>query len=346
VHSDTLARIENYFSTQPNLAAVFGSYDDAPPERGLVTRYKNLLHHYVHQHSVREASTFWAGCGAIRRAAFEAMRGFDESYRNASIEDIELGLRMKRAGLTTWLGKDIQVTHLKRWTLTSLLRADIFDRAVPWTRLIAREKNLPRDLNLNWASRASAALVWVALAALGAAFLDARAAWIALGSLLTVGILNRDLYVFFARRGFFFALGAIGLHWLYFLYSSGVFGGIILANRFQRIWRIWHKVGTSRHAIWLLLGLTLVKGLTWSIIVPPWHTSDEPQHFLYGQSIERQQTLWISPSNLAPREALILFDLIQFNSVRYKSAIFDFSDSIFPTAPALRLKLPNWMMRM
>jgi len=327
VHPYTLARIENYFSAHLEIAAVFGSYDDAPPALGWVTRYKNLLHHYVHQHSAREASTFWAGCGAIRRVAFEAMRGFDESFRNASIEDIELGLRMKRAGLTTWLCKDIQVTHLKRWTFTRLLRADIFDRAVPWTRLIAREQNLPQDLNLNWISRASAALVWVVLAALVAAFFDARAEWLALGALIPVAVMNRDLYFFFAQRGgFFFACGAMVLHWLYFLYSSGVFGGIILANRFQKIWRISQKVGTPRHAIWLLLGLTLLKGLTWSIIVPPWHAPDEPQHFLYGQSIERQQTLWISPSNLAPREALILFDLIQFNSVRYKSAIFDFSD--------------------
>lgn len=235
VHPDTLARIENYFAAQPDLAAVFGSYDDAPPARGLVTLYKNLLHHYVHQHSARDAATFWAGCGAIRRAAFEALCGFDESYRNASIEDIELGLRMKRAGMKIWLCPDIQVAHLKHWTFLGLLRADIFDRAVPWTRLIAREKNLPRDLNLNWASRASAALVWVALIALGAVFFDARSAWMAVGALLTVGAFNRDLYFFFARRGgVLFAIGAMGLHGLYFLYSSFVFGAVLLTRGFSR----------------------------------------------------------------------------------------------------------------
>ena len=154
IHPETLARIEGYLQAQPQLAALFGSYDDHPPGRELATRYKNLFHHYVHQHSAREASTFWAGCGAIRRTTFEALRGFDESYRSASIEDIELGLRMKRAGLKIWLCQDIQVTHLKRWTFLGILRADIFGRAVPWTRLIVREKNLPRTLNLNWTSRA------------------------------------------------------------------------------------------------------------------------------------------------------------------------------------------------
>ena len=44
----------------------FGSYDDTPTDRGFVSRYKNLLHHYVHQTARREASTFWTGLGAVR----------------------------------------------------------------------------------------------------------------------------------------------------------------------------------------------------------------------------------------------------------------------------------------
>jgi GT2 family glycosyltransferase len=225
VHPDTLARIERTLVEQPSLAALFGSYDAHPTARGLVARYKNLLHHYVHQHGRREASTFWAGCGALRRDVFVALGGFDESYGRPSIEDIDLGRRLRQAGYRVWLCPEVQVTHLKRWTLTSLLRSDICERAVPWTRLILRQRQLPADLNLDAKSRLSALAVWAVLVCLA---LGLWSRWLWGGALLAaalVGGLNAGLYRFFARQGGIgFALGAAGLHGLYLLYSSLTFG--------------------------------------------------------------------------------------------------------------------------
>ena len=109
---------------EPDLAAVFGSYDDTPAEVNFLSQYKNLLHHYVHQTAREEASTFWAGCGAVRRDVFLAVDGFDESYGRPCIEDIELGYRLKRAGYRIWLNKALQGTHLKHWGTVSLLKAD------------------------------------------------------------------------------------------------------------------------------------------------------------------------------------------------------------------------------
>jgi glycosyltransferase involved in cell wall biosynthesis len=235
-HADTLARIEKYLCDQPDVAALFGSYDDNPPKPGLIARYKNLQHHYVHHHSRREASSFWAGCGAIRRAAFNAVGGFDERYARPSIEDIELGARMKRAGYRIWLCPDVQVAHLKKWTLQSLLRADIFDRAIPWTRLILSSAQMPSDLNLDTTSRVSALAAWALLAFSTLGFI-APGLW--LGALATIALLialNFDLYRFFARRGgIVFALGAFGLHTLYFLYSSFVFGSLLIASKFTKL---------------------------------------------------------------------------------------------------------------
>jgi glycosyltransferase involved in cell wall biosynthesis len=68
VHRDALARLETVLAGEPDVAALFGSYDDEPRARSAVSLYKNLLHHYVHQHGEREAGTFWAGCGAVRRS--------------------------------------------------------------------------------------------------------------------------------------------------------------------------------------------------------------------------------------------------------------------------------------
>ena len=95
VHDDTLALALARFESDPNLTALFGSYDDEPEAPGIVSRFRNLLHHFVHQQGrfddgVRPARTFWTGCGAIRREPFLANGGFDPRlYARPAIEDIE-----------------------------------------------------------------------------------------------------------------------------------------------------------------------------------------------------------------------------------------------------------------
>ena len=106
----TLEQVATLLAGHPDVAAVFGSYDASPAAAGTVSRYKNLLHHFVHQDGAAEASTFWAGCGAIRRSAFAAVGGFDQArFRRPSIEDIELGQRLRRAGHRILLDKTLQV---------------------------------------------------------------------------------------------------------------------------------------------------------------------------------------------------------------------------------------------
>jgi GT2 family glycosyltransferase len=239
VHPDTLERMVAVLTAEPEVAALFGSYDDHPPVRSTASLYKNLLHHYVHQHGLREAGTFWAGCGAIRRDAFLAVSGFDESYRQPSIEDIDLGMRLRQAGRRIWLCPEIQATHLKRWTLRNLWRTDIFARAIPWTRLILKQGQMPSDLNLDWRSRLSALSAWIflfcALATPALIGVCCFSIWPVLGALSAasvIGALNADLYVFFLRRASLrLAVGAAALHGLYLLYSSLVFATLWLGHR-------------------------------------------------------------------------------------------------------------------
>ena len=113
VRSDTIARIRRRFEMDPRLDALIGSYDDEPASAGFASQYKNLLHHFVHQHGREEAATFWTGCGAIRREVFAAAGGFDESYTRPCIEDIELGHRLRQRGRRIVLDPALQVKHLK-----------------------------------------------------------------------------------------------------------------------------------------------------------------------------------------------------------------------------------------
>jgi glycosyltransferase involved in cell wall biosynthesis len=230
VRPDTLARIREAFAADPGLAALFGSYDDAPGDPGFVSQYKNLMHHYVHQQASEDASTFWAGCGAVRRELFLHYDGFSSRYTLPSIEDIELGAALARDGHPIRLDKSLQVKHLKRWTLAGLLRSDVLARGVPWTRLILRTRRMPNDLNLRTSSRASVALAYLGLLGLALGFWW-PAAWAVglIGALLLLW-LNGDVYRFFRqKRGFVFMLGAAGMHWLYYLYSGLAFGlGVVL----------------------------------------------------------------------------------------------------------------------
>ena len=140
VHHDAFARIRSAFERDPELVAVFGSYDDAPSAPGVVSAFRNLLHHDVHHASPGPATTFWAGLGAMRREPFLAAGGFDaERYAVPSIEDVELGMRMTAAGARIELRPEIQGTHLKRWSLAQMLRTDFSARGVPWVALLLDE---------------------------------------------------------------------------------------------------------------------------------------------------------------------------------------------------------------
>src|SRR5690606_38123245 len=124
VNPDTLRRAVETLR-DPSLSAVIGSYDDAPASPTFIAQYKNLFHHWVHQTSREQASTFWTGCGAVRRKVFLEAGGFHEGYRKPSIEDIELGFRLRASGHAIRLDKRMQVKHLKRWRLLGLLRTDL-----------------------------------------------------------------------------------------------------------------------------------------------------------------------------------------------------------------------------
>ncbi len=205
--------------------AVFGSYDDAPLHRNVCSLYANLRHHHVHQTSPRETGTFWTGCGAIRREVFFDFGGFCPSYEAPSIEDIDLGMRLHAKGRRILLCPEIQVTHLKCWTLPTLLTVDIFRRALPWTRLLLQLDRVPAVLNLGWSSRLSAVAAWLAVVGL---MIKPSLAVVALAA---VAGLNAELMALFIRQGGpVKGLACCALHVFYFLYSSATFAVVMLAK--------------------------------------------------------------------------------------------------------------------
>lgn len=225
VKKETLSKVARRFFDQPKIAALFGSYDDAPGAPNFLSQYRNLLHHFVHQNSGAEASTFWAGLGAIRKNVFMQIGGFDcEKYSVPSIEDIELGARLRRAGYRILLAKEIQAKHLKKWSAASILRTDVFCRAYPWSKLILTSQGLINDLNLKTNDRLSAALVGFSIFLLPLIIWQPVLIFLLVALLVAFSLLNFKIFRFFSRRkGLWFAARAFPWQFLYFFYSGATF---------------------------------------------------------------------------------------------------------------------------
>jgi GT2 family glycosyltransferase len=238
IHSDTLALFADVFAQDPTIDAVVGSYDETPACPNFISQYKNLFHHFVHQKNHGEVQTFWAGCGAMKRETFVALGGFDQQhYRRPACEDIELGIRMKMAGFRIILDTRIKAQHLKCWSLWGLLTTDIFDRGVPWMNLMLRAGAMTNTLNVAPVQRLSVGLVCLTLLALLTSALWPSMLIAAAGLASFVTSLNLDLYGFYLKkRGLWFALRAIPMHWVYFLCCGlSVVGGAFVNLRNQRV---------------------------------------------------------------------------------------------------------------
>ncbi len=245
IRPDTITKVSREFA-KGQFDALIGSYDDEPGDNSFISQYKNMFHHYVHQNLAENACTFWCGCGAIRKVKFAELGGFDEAYHRPAIEDIELGIRLTLSGGRIDMCKNIQVKHLKRWTFWNMLKTDIFDRGVPWTKLLLARRTFPNTLNVSRSQRIFVSLaVLTMLSFLVFPFVSPHQNAVALFGSITFAVLilaNHDFYRFFIRKkGVGFTIKVVPLHFLYFIYCGvsvglGVlsFGKNILARKQNR----------------------------------------------------------------------------------------------------------------
>jgi len=228
VHHDAFTRARRAFEADPALVGVFGSYDHEVATDGTVAAFRNLLHHVVHQRSGGHVRSFWAGLGAVRRSSFEEAGGFDAvRYPRPSIEDIELGSRLARRGHIV-LDPALLGTHLKEWSLGSMVHTDFHRRGVPWVSLLVTQRRVPAHLNLGARERASV------LAALVVAWgLARRRPLLAAAGAAAEVTLNRDLLTLLHERlGPRGAVAGVGLHTLHQLTAvAAVPAGLLAALR-------------------------------------------------------------------------------------------------------------------
>jgi glycosyltransferase involved in cell wall biosynthesis len=128
------------------VSAVVASFTPDTPQEGYFSKFKNFRHHYIHQRASIDGRTLASGFTAVRKKTFDLCGGFEGPFGPASIEDIALGHKLSSEGFQIVFRPDIQVVHLKAYTLASLLQCDV-DRAVSWTVLMLRDRYWVWDLN-------------------------------------------------------------------------------------------------------------------------------------------------------------------------------------------------------
>ena len=249
VASDALPGMLELFASESDVSAVFGAYDEAPPEPNFMSQYRNLSHSYVHQTGTRDAVTFWAGLGAVRAGAFRTVGGFDERFTRPSVEDIELGYRLTRAGYKIRLAPEFRGKHYKRWTLPGSIVIDIAARGIPWAQLLQKFRKFSNDLNTRVELRLSVVLSYLLLASLAGLVLTPWAGLLAAAALGGLLVLNYRYYQWFARqRGLWFGIRVVPAHIVHHLCNgvSFVIGtGLFAAGRFGLV-----LPGALPQAVW------------------------------------------------------------------------------------------------
>jgi len=231
VHADAFDRLRNAFTADPDLVAVIGSYDASPGDSGVVSRYRNLLHHHTHQTRPRTASHFWTGLGAIRRDVFAELGGLDTALWARNMEDVEFGHRVRDTGNEIVVMPDVQGSHLKAFTTRSMFHSDLRERAIPWSNLMMSDGFRVDHFVVSFSKVVSVLCVALMGLALIAWPWFEFARYFLIGAAVVFLAQNTSLWWLMYRQcGLRAALSSIPLHFLH-SFACGLGAALAIANR-------------------------------------------------------------------------------------------------------------------
>lgn len=216
VEAETFLRMLAILAERPDVDAVSASHEGGGASN-FTSRYWNSLLWFGDQRHSAAGAQFAPACGAVRRRAFLAAGMYDEwRFATASLEGIELGERLLAKGGAGLLTTQLRVSHLRRWSFSSLCRevwgrGEMLARSLGYSRTSALA---PSEVIFTLSRSLTPAIALVGTLLLAGAFVypphAAAATAMAVSVLL---IANLPVHRFYARsEGLIFAIASAPLH--------------------------------------------------------------------------------------------------------------------------------------
>lgn len=215
---DSLTRMVEQFDSAQDVDAFVGVQSAVMRHRNLVSQYKNIWMRWTYLRQQGDVPLFYTTAAAIRREVFLRAGGFDHGYATPNVEDTAFGQKLQRLGVRVQVQRDLEVEHVKRYSLKTLLRTD-FMRAVSLTRLKLRHRDGVATNNTSvpagYIASGPVAFASLCLGLAGAALQQPAVGVVAGLAAVTTAALNAEFLAAIAQEeGWGRAIAAVPLLWL------------------------------------------------------------------------------------------------------------------------------------
>ncbi len=236
IKQNTLDTIENNFKEEQDTTAITGFLSKECLHKDFFTQYKNLYMHYIFKRCPRYVDFLYGSIIAIKKSYF--LR-FDERFKIT--DDTELGLRYRKLNKKIVLNPELEVAHLKKYNLMSIIKNDFF---VPfwWFRSFLLHngiKDILRKKRFSHARAVQIISIFISyLLIICLFFLDRYQLRIIFFSLLLLFfLLNYRFFVFlFQQKGLAFLIKSIIFTYLDMLImGSGILIGFLHSKIIKRV---------------------------------------------------------------------------------------------------------------
>lgn len=134
VSSDTLKKIAAFFATHPHAEVLTGTLSRTHSYGNFASQYKNLYMHYIFSRLPEKVTFVYGSLFAMRKAI---AREYASDIRLCG--DTLFGQHLYSQGKSIFLVKDIEVEHMKHYSMGALLRND-FEVPFYWAHIFLRYK--------------------------------------------------------------------------------------------------------------------------------------------------------------------------------------------------------------
>jgi len=141
IKTDTLTQISEFFETHSQADALTGCLSKHSPDRGFFSQYKHLYMYFIFSKLPERVTFFYGSIYAMRATglhdSYHAVKEADLIAKMA--DDTGLGQGYAASGKHIFFLKDLQVMHLKKFTVASFVKND-FHIPFDWAKIFFHYK--------------------------------------------------------------------------------------------------------------------------------------------------------------------------------------------------------------